>query len=294
MENLIKKKFNNPELGIEFESYIDEECCVWFKAKQVAQILGYQKERNAIKKHVSEKYKKEASIQGPLGGEQKCVIINESGFYELVFKSRLPAAKIFREWVFEKVLPSIRKYGYFNMYKSKRKRRVIIDGVKYYKHPEFSNYAASKDGDVINVKKNKVMSMIKNNCGYLHFNIYNKDLKKIKTNLQHRFVYEVFNGKIPSHLEIDHLNENKTDNRIKNLQLLTHKQNIEKSKNKPIISTNIKTGEKRIFDSIKKTFIELDISRSNISNICKNKKSCKTATSKKDGCKYTFSYLDNF
>ena len=294
MESLIKKKFNNPELGIEFESYIDEECCVWFKAKQVAQILGYQKERNAIKKHVSEKYKKEASFQGPLGGEQKCVIINESGFYELVFKSRLPAAKMFREWVFEKVLPSIRKYGYFNMYKSIKKRRVIIDEVKYYKHPKFSNYAASKDGDVINVKKNKVMSMIKNNCGYLHFNIYNKDLKKIKTNLQHRFVYEVFNGKIPSHLEVDHLNENKTDNRIKNLQLLTHKQNIEKSKNKPIISTNIKTGEKRIFDSIKKTGIELGISCSNISNICKNKKSCKTATSKKDGCKYTFSYLDNF
>ena len=53
MSNLIKKKFNNPELGIVFESYIDEECCVWFKAKQVAQILGYQKERNAIKKHVS-------------------------------------------------------------------------------------------------------------------------------------------------------------------------------------------------------------------------------------------------
>ena len=290
MENLIKKKFNNPELGIDFESYIDEECCVWFKAKQVAQILGYQKERNAIKKHVSEKYKKEASFQGPLGGEQKCVIINESGFYELVFKSRLPAAKIFREWVFEKVLPSIRKYGYFNMYKSKR--RVIIDGVKYYKHPEFSNYAASKDGDVINVKKNKVMSMIKNNCGYLHFNIYNKDLKKIKTNLQHRFVYEVFNGKIPSHLEIDHLNENKTDNRIKNLQLLTHKQNVEKSKNKPIISINLKTGEEKRFKSLTKASKELNIFESNISAICKNKN--KTATSKKDGCKYTFSYLDNF
>ena len=286
------KKFHNPELGIEFESYIDEECCVWFKAKQVAQILGYKKERNAIKKHVSEKYKKEASIQGPLGGEQKCVIINESGFYELVFKSRLPAAKMFREWVFEKVLPSIRKYGYFNMYKSKRKRRVIIDGVKFYKHPEFSNYAASKDGVVINVKNNKIISMSKNNSGYLFFSIYNKNLKKTKTFYQHRFVYEVIKGKIPSNLEIDHINGNKTDNRIKNLQLLTHKQNVEKTKNKSIISTNIKTGEKRIFDSIKKTGIELDISRSNICNICRNKKYYKIATSKKDGKKYTFSYLD--
>ena len=283
------KKFNNPELGIEFESYIDEECCVWFKAKQVAQILGYQKERNAIKKHVSEKYEKEASIQGPLGGEQKCVIINESGFYELVFKSRLPAAKMFREWVFEKVLPSIRKYGYFNMYKSKRKRRVIIDGVKFYKHPEFSNYAASKDGVVINVKNNKIISMSKNNSGYLFFSIYNKNLKKTKTNYQHRFVFEVFNGKIPSHLEIDHLNNDKTDNRVKNLQLLTHQQNIEKSKNKPIISTCIQTGEERRFKSVKTAGIELDINYSHISKVCK--KIYKFLTSKKDGFKYTFRYL---
>ena len=290
MSNMFVKKFNNPELGIVFESYIDEECCVWFKAKQVAQILGYQKERNAIKKHVSEKYKKEASIQGPLGGEQKCVIINESGFYELVFKSRLPAAKMFREWVFEKVLPSIRKYGYFNMYKSKRKRRVIIDGVKFYKHPEFSNYAASKDGDVINVKKNKIMSMFKNNSGYLSFGIYDKNLQKTKTNYQHRFVFEVFNGKIPSHLEIDHINENKTDNRIKNLQLLSHKQNVEKTKNKSIISTNIKTGEERRFKSVKKASEDLNIFESNISAICKNKN--KTAKSKKDGFKYTFRYLE--
>ena len=100
---MLKKKFINEELGIEFESYIDDQCNVWFQAKQVSQILGYKKTRNAIKKHVREKYKKEAPLQGPLGGEQKCTIINEAGFYELVFKSRLPAAKMFREWVFDKV-----------------------------------------------------------------------------------------------------------------------------------------------------------------------------------------------
>ena len=289
---MLVKKFNNPELGIEFESYIDEECCVWFKAKQVAQILGYQKERNAIKKHVSEKYKKEASIQGPLGGEQKCVIINESGFYELVFKSRLPAAKMFREWVFEKVLPSIRKYGYFNMYKSKRKRRVIIDGVKFYKHPEFTDYAANKDGDVINLKTKRIIKMSKNNCGYLRFKIYNEKLEKPLNYSQHRFVYEVFKGKIFPNFEIDHINEIKSDNRIKNLQLLTHQQNVEKSKNKPIISTCIQTGEERRFKSVKTAGIELDIIKDTISKICLKRKSFKTAKSKKDGFKYTFRYLE--
>ena len=235
MENMIEKAFNNQELGIEFKSYIDEECCVWFHGKEVAQILGYQKPCNAVEKHVSKKYKKESPIRGPLGGEQKCIIINESGFYELVFKSRLPAAKIFREWVFEKVLPNIRKFGYFNMFKSKRKKRVIIDGKKFYKHPVFSNYAANKNGDVLSLKSKKIIKMFDNGNGYLFFAIYGK---KRKNYYQHRFVYEVFKGKIPPNLEIDHINNLKFDNRIKNLQLLSHQQNNEKSHNKPIISNN--------------------------------------------------------
>ena len=47
--------------------------------------------------------------------------------------------------------------------------------------------------------------MSKNNSGYLYFGIYNKKLKKTKIYTQHRFVFEVFKGKIPLHLEIDHL-----------------------------------------------------------------------------------------
>ena len=135
------------------------------------------------------------------------------------------------------------------------------------------------------------MNKCKNNSGYLFFGIYNKKLKKPKSYAQHRFVYEVFKGKIPPNLEIDHRNNIKTDNRIKNLQLLTHKQNVEKSQNKTIISINLKTGEERRFDSITKASIELFIDKSHISNICYKKKHFKTAKSKKDGCKYTFKFL---
>ena len=300
MSNLIEKKFKNEELGIEFESYIDEECNVWFKAKEVAQILEYKNTEKAIKRHVSENHKRTFLFvdQHETHGQQidtrgkYCIFIDEPGFYELVFKSRLPAAKIFREWVFTKVLPSIRKYGYFNMFKSKRKKRVIIDGVKFYRHDDFTNYAANKDGDVINLKKKKIMKMSKNNSGYLYFGIYNKKLKKTKIYTQHRFVYEVFKGKIPPHLEIDHINGDKTDNQKINLQLLTHQQNIEKSSGKPIISISIETGEKRRFDSIKKASIELDINKATISNIFCKRKSFKTAKSKKDRCKYTFKFID--
>ena len=173
-----------------------------------------------------------------------------------------------------------------------KEKRVIIDGVKFYKHDVFDNYAASKDGVVINLKNKKIMTMSKNNSGYLSFSIYNKNLKKTKSYFQHRFVYEVFNGKIPPHLEIDHINGDKTDNQKINLQLLTHQKNIEKSSGKPIISISIETGEERRFDSIKKASIELDINKATISNICCKRNSFKTAKSKKDGCKYTFKFLD--
>ena len=166
-----------------------------------------------------------------------------------------------------------------------------MNNIKFYKHSVFDNYAASKDGDIINVKKGTVINKNKNNCGYLTFTIYNKKLQKQISILQHRFVFEVFNGKIPPHLEIHHINSKRDDNRIKNLELLTHQQNIEKSKNKQIISTNIKTGEEKKFKSMKNAGKELDISKSQISDICRKYKYCKSATSKKDGCIYTFKYL---
>ena len=293
---MLEKAFKNVDLGVEITSYIDFKCRIWFKAKEVAQILGYKNTEHAIKRHVSENHKKTFLLSCPpeTGGQVQgrwIIFIGEPGFYELVFRSRLPSAKMFREWVFTKVLPSIRKYGYFKMFKSK-KQRVIIDGVKFYKHNVFTNYAATKDGDVINLKTKKIMKMRKNNCGYLNFNIYDGKLKKTKIYSNHRFVYEVFKGIIPDYLEVDHLNNIKTDNRIKNLQLLSHEQNVEKSHNKKIICTCIETGEERIFISIKKASIELDIGAGFISNICRKIKHHKSATSKRNGRKYTFKFMD--
>ena len=151
---MIEKTFINHQLGIKFESYVDCKCRVWFKAKEVAQILGYQDTNQAIRKHVSENHKRKVILNQPVEttGCSMTYFIDEAGFYELVFKSRLPSAKIFREWVFSKVLPSLRKYGYYKMIDSKIKQRVIFKGVKFYKHPVCTNYAASKNGDIFKFK----------------------------------------------------------------------------------------------------------------------------------------------
>lgn len=48
------------------------------------------------------------------GGLQKVLTVTEPGLYELIFRSDKPAAQRFRVWVFEEVLPSIRRTGSYS------------------------------------------------------------------------------------------------------------------------------------------------------------------------------------
>ena len=65
------------------------------------------------------------------------------------------------------------------MIDSRAKQRVIIDGVKYYKHSVFYNYAANKNGDIVNVKTEKFLKMKDNGKGYLRFKICDKKLENL-------------------------------------------------------------------------------------------------------------------
>ncbi len=84
---------------------------IMFVGSDVANALGYAKSRNALAAHVDEEDKKDALIQGPLGGTQKMKVINESGLYALILSSKLPQAKAFKRWITAEVLPQIRKTG---------------------------------------------------------------------------------------------------------------------------------------------------------------------------------------
>ena len=105
------KIFEHNEFGRIRTVMIDGE--VWFVGKDVAEALGYSKTRNAIANHVDNEDKKDAPIQGSLGGTQEMKIINESGLYSLVLSSKLDSAKKFKRWVTSEVLPSLRKYGVY-------------------------------------------------------------------------------------------------------------------------------------------------------------------------------------
>jgi prophage antirepressor-like protein len=105
---------------------------VWFAARDVAEILGIQNARQNIAEF-PEKEKGVYSISTP-GGEQKTLFINEPGLYRLIFKSRKPEAEAFKTWVFEEVLPSIRRTGKYDVRdiraKSVENRNAITAGWK--------------------------------------------------------------------------------------------------------------------------------------------------------------------
>ena len=85
----------------------------YFVGKDVANILGYAKARNAIASHVDEDDALKQGLTDNLGRIQETIIINESGLYSLILSSKLPQAKEFKRWVTSEVLPAIRKHGMF-------------------------------------------------------------------------------------------------------------------------------------------------------------------------------------
>ena len=107
------KVFKNEEFGEVRSLLINNEPC--FVGKDVALILGYSNPQKAIRDHIDEDDKRTERIVHPQGGTQDTVIINESGLYSLILSSKLPTAKKFKRWVTNEVLPSIRKYGVYQV-----------------------------------------------------------------------------------------------------------------------------------------------------------------------------------
>ncbi|WKS98773.1 Bro-N domain-containing protein [Gallibacterium salpingitidis] len=113
MSNQIQfKSFDFKNLPVRI--IIDSTNEFWFCAKDICTILGYVNDTDALKKHCKEKGV--AKRYSPTkGGNQEMVYINEPNLYRLIIKSRKPEAEPFEAWVFEEVLPQIRKTGQYSV-----------------------------------------------------------------------------------------------------------------------------------------------------------------------------------
>lgn len=82
----------------------------WWIGKDVCKILGYKNFSDAIKTHCRGVVKYYPIIDS-LGRTQNVRIINEPDLYRLIGGSTLPEAQRFESWIYEEVLPQIRKTG---------------------------------------------------------------------------------------------------------------------------------------------------------------------------------------
>lgn len=98
--------FNNAEFGEIRTVEIDNK--PYFMASDVARALGYSRPNDAISAHCRATVKHSIPISGKM---QEVNFIPEGDIYRLVVHSKLPQADKFERWVFDEVLPSIRKNG---------------------------------------------------------------------------------------------------------------------------------------------------------------------------------------
>lgn len=104
--------FQNTQFGnLEILTIEDKE---WFPAIKVAELLGYTNPRDAVNRHTKQKGVANHDVLSN-GGMQNKKFIDEGNLYRLITKSKLPQAEQFEEWVFEEVIPSIRKTGNYQI-----------------------------------------------------------------------------------------------------------------------------------------------------------------------------------
>lgn len=151
--------------------------------------------------------------------------------------------------------------------------------VKNYEH-----YLIYNDGVIINSKKGNVLKPSKNQKGYLFVELSKNGYSK--KFLVHRLVYETYIGIIENGLQINHIDGNKQNNCLKNLEVVTPKQNVQKAVECGLIKSgfnsklsvgvacyNVLTNEKiKEYGSISIASKETGIPVSSISKLVNNKK----------------------
>lgn len=123
MSNLSVFNFESKEVRV----LLDDTNTPMFVAVDVCNALGYNTPRDAIARHCKGVAKHD-SLQ-TTGGKQKVRVIYEPDVYRLIFGSKLESAVQFQNWVFEEVLPTIRKTGSYMLTISTEQQHAIKEAV---------------------------------------------------------------------------------------------------------------------------------------------------------------------
>lgn len=95
----------------------------WWVAVDVCSALGLSDPRKSIGL-LDEDERNTVPVTDSLGRQQQTYIINESGLYSLILRSRKPEAKAFKRWITHDVLPAIRKHGRYEAAPAPQPREI--------------------------------------------------------------------------------------------------------------------------------------------------------------------------
>mgnify|MGYP002674192628 CR=1 FL=1 len=140
--------FENSEFGT--VRTVENNGKTYFVANDIAKALGYIETAKAIRTHC--KGVSEMDIPSN-GGIQRMKIIPEGDIYRLVIKSQLPSAERFESWVFDEVLPSIRKHGMYAVDDLINNPDLAIKAFTALKEEKERNRALQEDNDRMRPKE---------------------------------------------------------------------------------------------------------------------------------------------
>ena len=157
---------------------------------------------------------------------------------------------------------------------------------------------AGASGKLYHEKNKREIPQRDNGHGYFIANVPKASGEKGRdTVCVHRIIWEAFNASIPANMEVDHINDERTDNRLCNLQLFTPSQNSKKMARRsgwispkhhpviPVVATCLNECYQKEFKSIYQAAKMLGVNKTCISLILAGKQ---VTTKAKDGTRYTF------
>lgn len=176
-------------------------------------------------------YKNEGVIINELGNT-KATFINEGNLYRCIFQSRKPDADVFQNWICDEVIPSIRKHG---IYATDVTIEKLLADPDFKAIPNYSRYAVDIFGNIYSLNYNKtknikIMKQRKNRYGYMQIQLFD-DSKKSKLLSVHRLVAISFIPFIKGKEYVNHIDGNKSNNHVDNLEWCNLSENTKHSYN---------------------------------------------------------------
>lgn len=141
----------------------------------------------------------------------------------------------------------------------------------------YSNYEVSSEGDIRNKETKQLITPHINKTGYYSLKLYQDH--KPYTKMVHRLVAVTFMGE--SDLEVNHIDGNKTNNRVSNLEYVSHSENIKHAYKLGLITihTPKQQGKRvrcltngKVYESIHDASNKLAIDRHEIRKVCNGKR----------------------